>query len=104
MSTRKNKHELLTLKEIKKEPCCEITPQMQKYLDDYKRFENEQLVNEWRYLQLQQEFYKTNVWPAQTPRFPEGCRRCRLGYFNGKPVKTGSLCKYCKSHPHGKEF
>ena len=100
MSTRRNKgkYPILTPEEIKQEPDCgEITPQMQKVLDDMNRFEDERLMNEWRFLKLEKKFNKTGVWPVPPPGFPEGCRRCKLGYLNGKQVKPGSLCKYCKA-------
>ncbi|KAM6545717.1 hypothetical protein CsatB_026453 [Cannabis sativa] len=107
MSTRKNKGKfpILTLEELKQEPNVgEVTPQMQKVLDDYRRFEKEQNRNEYRLLQLEREFCKTGVWLAPPLGFPVGCRRCKLGIFDGNSVKPGSLCKYCKSHPQGKQF
>ncbi|KAM6546518.1 hypothetical protein CsatB_027254 [Cannabis sativa] len=107
MSTRKNKGKfpILTPKELKQEPDVGIvTPQMQKVLDDDRRFKKERNQKELRLIQLEPQFSKTGVWPAPPPWFPEGCRRCKLGIFNGKPVKPGSLCKYCKSHPQAKQF
>ncbi|KAM6545763.1 hypothetical protein CsatB_026499 [Cannabis sativa] len=106
MAPRKNgKFPILTPKELKQEPDVGIvTPAMQKVLDAARAFERERNGNEFRFMQLEREFCKTGVWPAPPPGFPEGCRRCKLGIFNGKPVKPGTLCKYCKAHPQAKEF
>ncbi|KAM6583155.1 hypothetical protein CsatB_010157 [Cannabis sativa] len=106
MAPRKNKGKfpILTPEELKQEDDGIITPKMQKVFDADRAFEKERNRNELRLIDLEAQFSKTGVWPAPPPGFREGCRRCKLDIFNGKLVKSGTLCKYCKSHPQAKRF